>query len=94
MTTTEATAASNAAPLAISVNNDDSSTTAVSSASAAVAVAVATPKTGSTNKKHYVQHFPPQQATPTTANHRANIVDERDKASFYKDLYHFHEVKG
>lgn len=93
MTTTEATAASNAAPLAISVNNDDSSSTAVSSASAAV-VAVATSKTGSTNKKHYVQHFLPQQGTPTTANHRANIVDERDKASFYKDLYHFHEVKG
>lgn len=64
------------APLAISVNDDS-----VSSAS----------KTGST-KKHYVQHFPTQQATPTI--NRPNTVDERDKASFYKDLYHFHEVKG
>lgn len=45
-------------------------------------------KTGSI-KKHYVQHFPPQ---PTT--NRTNTVDERDKASFYKDLYHFHDVKG
>lgn len=64
------------APLAISVNDDS-----VNSVT----------KTGST-KKHYVQHFPPQQATPTN---RANItVDDRDKASFYKDLYHFHEVKG
>lgn len=45
-------------------------------------------KTGST-KKHHQQYFPPQQATQ-----RASAVDERDKASFYKDLYHFHEVKG
>lgn len=65
------------APLAISTNDDS-----VSSAS----------KTGST-KKHYVQHFPPQQATPT-ANRTIAAIDERDKASFYKDLYHFHEVKG
>lgn len=65
------------APLAISVNDDS-----VNSVT----------KTGST-KKHYVQHFPPQQPTPTTRI--TNIpVDERDKASFYKDLYHFHEVKG
>lgn len=63
------------APLAISVNDDS-----VSSAS----------KTGST-KKHYVQHFQPQQATPMN---RMITFDERDKASFYKDLYHFHEVKG
>lgn len=41
-------------------------------------------------KKHYVQHFPPQP----TANKTNIVVDERDKASFYKDLYHFHEVKG
>lgn len=68
------------APLAISNTvNDDS----VSSAS----------KTGSI-KKHYVQHFPPQPATPTTNNRTNAVVDERDKASFYKDLYHFHEVKG
>lgn len=65
------------APLAISTNDDS-----VSSAS----------KTGST-KKHYVQHFPTQQATPT-ANRAIITVDERDKASFYKDLYHFHDVKG
>lgn len=71
---------STGAPLAISVNDDS-----VNSVT----------KTGST-KKHYVQHFPPQQATPTNrANILANItVDDRDKASFYKDLYHFHEVKG
>lgn len=86
MTTTDTTAG---APLAISVNDDS-----VSSAS----------KTGST-KKHYVQHFPPQQGTPTnrtivaantitTVATATAVVDDRDKASFYKDLYHFHEVKG
>lgn len=64
------------APLAISVN-DDSVTSAT--------------KTGST-KKHYVQHFPPQQATPI--NRPTTIIDQRDKNSFLKDLYHFHEVKG
>lgn len=45
-------------------------------------------KTGST-KKHHQQSFPPQQTTQ-----RPSAVDERDKASFYKDLYHFHDVKG
>lgn len=45
-------------------------------------------KTGST-KKHYVQHFSTQPVI-----NRPNAVDERDKASFYKDLYHFHDIKG
>lgn len=52
-------------------------------------------KTGSINRpKHYVQHFPPQINTQTRSNIVATVVDDRDKASFYKDLYHFHEVKG
>lgn len=46
-------------------------------------------KTGSIKKQHHAQHFQSQSTT-----NRANHVDERDKASFYKDLYHFHDVKG
>lgn len=50
-------------------------------------------KTGSINRpKHYVQHFPPQ--TPQKMNNISTAIDERDKASFYRDLYHFHEIKG
>lgn len=46
-------------------------------------------KTGSIKKQHHAQHFQ-SQSTPNRANH----IDERDKTSFYKDLYHFHEIKG
>lgn len=58
-------------------------------------------KTGSLNRpRHYVQHFPPQTpqkvnvGSAATAAAAAATVDDRDKASFYRDLYHFHEVKG
>lgn len=43
-------------------------------------------RVGST-KKHHQQHFPAQ------TNHRI-VEDNRDKTSFYKDLFHFHEIKG
>lgn len=42
------------------------------------------PKTGSTKKQHLSQQ---------NFGHKY-IDNERDKNSFYKDLYHFHEVKG
>lgn len=43
-----------------------------------------TTKTGSTKKQHYSQQ-----------GFAKNYFDnERDRKSFYKDLYHFHEVKG
>lgn len=61
---------------------------------------------GSASKKHHQQNF--SQSTPqrltiatvntttatTTATSTAIVDDERDKTSFYRDLYHFHETKG
>lgn len=52
-------------------------------------------KTGSVNRaKHYVQHFPQQTPQKVNTALATSSVDERDKASFYRDLYHFHEIKG
>lgn len=45
---------------------------------------------GSSNaKKHHQQLF-------MLPNHQQRnfVQDERDKTSFYRDLYHFHETKG
>lgn len=51
-------------------------------------------KTGSSaNKKHHQQHF--SQMTPQrTIAVTVTVDDDRDKTSFYRDLYHFHESKG
>lgn len=38
-----------------------------------------------TSRRHHQQNFAQQQRT---------VIDERDKTSFYRDLYHFHETKG
>lgn len=61
-------------------------------------------KTGasSATKKHHQQHFtlttPQRIATTTiaaiTAAAATTVDDDRDKTSFYRDLYHFHETKG
>lgn len=39
----------------------------------------------STTRRHHQQNFVQQQRI---------VADERDKTSFYRDLYHFHETKG
>lgn len=50
----------------------------------------------STIKKHHQQNFaqstPQRSAAAVAAATSAN--DDRDKNSFYRDLYHFHETKG
>lgn len=62
-------------------------------------------KTGaSASKKHHQQNFSqttPQRTNIATVNTTtatpaatATVDDERDKTSFYRDLYHFHENKG
>lgn len=43
-------------------------------------------KTGQ-SKKHHQQQF-------STAPQRVLVVDDRDKHSFYRDLYNFHDIKG
>lgn len=53
---------------------------------------------GGTNKKHHQQHFsqmtPQRIVTTITPIVAATTNDDRDKTSFYRDLYHFHETKG
>lgn len=56
---------------------------------------------GSASKKHHQQTFLQmgQQRTSiatiaATAATTATVDDDRDKTSFYRDLYHFHETKG
>lgn len=50
-------------------------------------------------RKHHIQNFsnvhtPKAAAVIVTAVPAAPQVDERDKNSFYRDLYNFHENKG
>lgn len=40
----------------------------------------------STTRRHHQQNFTQQQ--------QRIVADERDKSSFYRDLYHYHETKG
>lgn len=54
--------------------------------------------TSSATKKHHQQHFSlttsQRIATTIAAVTAATVDDDRDKTSFYRDLYHFHETKG
>lgn len=55
------------------------------------------------SRRHHVQNFtnlnqrqtiiPPTPA-PVVVPVEDNLVDERDKHSFYRDLYSFHETRG